>query len=348
MTSCPTNNDRFYAAGGQNYKSSNAQNSGLYITSDIGDTWQNISSNPGFPTAWSKITDIAVSPIASSFVMVTFGGYTPGEKVYFSNDAGLHWSNFTADLPNVPVYSITMDNNLNIFVGTEIGVFYRGLGMDNWMSWSNGLPKVPVTGLSIQGDHVKCGTFGRGTWRSDRPEDCIANLQLFVDQVGTMHHETSDWIRSTAKVTGGAGTYVSMKAGNYVEFYPGVEVQSGNTLDVSLGPCGQGGLPLIWQPEENTATRSAVDENAFALPLGWINHARLEDDNLNINFNVREEGNIEFKLSGKGREQQLYQANSQPGLSTVDIDLSDVMSGFYFLIMYNDGRVSHFQEIVVE
>src|SRR4030095_14789773 len=47
LTSCPSNSNRFYAAGGNNFDSGSGS---LYFSSDAGDSWTTKSGNTGFPS----------------------------------------------------------------------------------------------------------------------------------------------------------------------------------------------------------------------------------------------------------------------------------------------------------
>ncbi len=61
-----------------------------------------------------------------------------------------------------------------MYLGTDIGVFYKDALLDEWMSFSNGMPaSAKVTELefyyepdNVQGDLLRAATYGRGTWSS--------------------------------------------------------------------------------------------------------------------------------------------------------------------------------------
>lgn len=96
--------------------------------------------------------------------------------LYKSVDRGQHWHNITANLNNIQINSIAYYSNSRegLYLGTDIGVFYRDMSMDEWVFFANGMPaSAKVTEIEIyyspdnpSGDLVRAGTYGRGLWSS--------------------------------------------------------------------------------------------------------------------------------------------------------------------------------------
>jgi len=153
----PSNSNYIYAASFDT----------LFLTTNGGTNW--FFSNNLFGI--TPITYIAVSPTNPQHVYCTIGGYTSGQKVYKSTDAGTTWTNFSGTLPNLPVNCIVYETGSNdrMYIGTDVGVFYREASMNDWSVYNNGLPNVVVTDLEIsyQDSKLWAGTFGRGLWNSD-------------------------------------------------------------------------------------------------------------------------------------------------------------------------------------
>jgi len=65
------------------------------------------------------------------------------------------------------VYENNSDDGL--YIGTDIGVFYRDSTMTDWIPFMTGLPNVPVQELEIHygTGKIRAATFGRGLWESD-------------------------------------------------------------------------------------------------------------------------------------------------------------------------------------
>ena len=145
-----------------------ASNTAIYRTIDGGLSWTNISS--GLPTGNAAITYIAISDIDPDQVWVTFSGYSPGVKVFESTDGGNSWTNYSGTLPNLPVNCIVHEsgNYEALYIGTDIGVYYRNDLLVDWQPFINGLPNVIVQELEIHyaSRKLRAASYGRGLWES--------------------------------------------------------------------------------------------------------------------------------------------------------------------------------------
>jgi hypothetical protein len=212
----------------------------MWRSDDKGETWILISDNTGYPGGNIRLTDIDVRLGYSGDVWIVFGGFSDGNKVFYSSNAGSSWTNMTSTLPNVPVNTIEVDNSNNAYIGTDIGVFYRGAGMSDWVPYWHQLPIIPVTDLELYEDDnvIRAATFGRGVWESPTYSTCSASLTLTSVLSGNRYYEVSDMISFNSAIFGGLNTHVIFKAGNEVLFTPGVIVGTGNTLHAYIAPCG--------------------------------------------------------------------------------------------------------------
>lgn len=115
--------------------------------------------------ATSTISDIKVDPTNSETIYITNPGYTSGKKVFKSTDAGATWTNISGSLPNISVVSIALYANVSggIFVGTNMGVYYRDNTLDDWFEYGH-LPHTDVRDVEIQyaSQLIRIGTHGRG------------------------------------------------------------------------------------------------------------------------------------------------------------------------------------------
>lgn len=235
-----SNPSRIYAAAG----------STLYMSNDAAGSWSNVST--GLPAM--EISYIAVNPDNSAEVYVSYSGYSSGTKVYRSLNAGTSWTNISGTLPNVPVNCIVFqDNNGSpddaLYIGTDIGVFYRNANLSDWVPFRNGLPVVPVYDLVINytNNRITAGTFGRGLWRSELYTTCptwyiltSGNNPSNPNYTGYQFYESSDSITSSRVITGGIGTDVTYKANNYIRLTTGFHAREDNLFKARLGPCGSG------------------------------------------------------------------------------------------------------------
>jgi len=145
-----------------------AYNSTIKKSVNTGNNWSNITngiSGSGF------ITDIAVSSLNEDHIWITKSGYTNGKKVFESIDGGSTWINVSGSLPNLPANTVqyAAGTNDGIYVGTDIGVYYKDNNLSDWVSFSKDLPNVIVTDLEIYeaGKKLRIATMGRGMWESD-------------------------------------------------------------------------------------------------------------------------------------------------------------------------------------
>lgn len=246
LETCPSNSNRLYASGATNYNKNS--NGSLSRSDDQGATWSPLHLNNGFAPVdtFNKITDIAVNPGNSNVVYVTFGGFFEGQKVYWSDDAGAEWDNWSGSLPNIPINAIVVNDAGNqVYIGTDIGVFYRHTSMSDWMPYNNSLPLTPVTELFIDesNDILYVSTFGRGVWKVDVVDNCENNLTLDGDFEGYQFYQASNQISTAGLIKGGIGTTVFFKAGNRVLLKPGFRASKYTVFEAYTGGCGEGDIP---------------------------------------------------------------------------------------------------------
>ncbi len=153
----PSNNNVIYAAN----------TSIIYKTTNGGGNWSNITS--GLPN--NAITYIAVHNTNPDILWVSLSGFTNGEKVYQSIDGGNSWNNVSGNLPNLPINCVVYENGSNngIYVGTDMGIYYKNDDLIQWQPFMDGLPNVIVNELEIYygTGKIRAATYGRGLWESD-------------------------------------------------------------------------------------------------------------------------------------------------------------------------------------
>ena len=139
----------------------------IRLTTDGGKNWADISNGlPGY-----YITDLAFDPKNDSTILLTYNRYNDdGQKVYMSNNHGQTWNNITYNLSNMPLRTIVMDASESsyIYVGGEIGVYYKSLTDTVWTLYNENLPNVTVKDLEIHygSNTLRAATWGRGLWET--------------------------------------------------------------------------------------------------------------------------------------------------------------------------------------
>jgi photosystem II stability/assembly factor-like uncharacterized protein len=157
LASAPSNSQIIWAAN--DYK--------LYKTTDGGQNWTTINSNIGS----GQVTSIAINKSNPNIVWISKSGFYNNKKVYETRDGGNSWVNISDSLPNYPVNTIVNAENTAhaLYVGTDIGVYYRDTILGHWIPFMKGLPNVIVSELEIfsYGNKIRAATYGRGLWESD-------------------------------------------------------------------------------------------------------------------------------------------------------------------------------------
>jgi PKD repeat protein len=173
-------------------------------TINTGSNWSNVST--GLPTSTVSPTYVAISNTNPDVAFVTFSGYSSTNKVFKTTNGGTSWTNISSGLPNVPCNTIVYQNNSAVdavYVGTDIGVYYRDNTMTDWIYFSNGLPRVAVRDLEIYypTSRLRAATYGRGTWDSDLYSGEVAPIADFSAS-------------QTNLITGQSTTFTDLSSGN--------------------------------------------------------------------------------------------------------------------------------------
>lgn len=139
-------------------------NNTIRYIEEEGGTWKTQSK-----TFSGNVSDIIVHPTTNN-LWVTMNGVGTNKVAEFDS-AQNRWIHRNEQLPNVPVNCITIDtSNGTVYIGTDIGVFYRDYNVIEWVPFRNNLPTVEVTDLGINyaTGEIWAATYGRGMWRSKK------------------------------------------------------------------------------------------------------------------------------------------------------------------------------------
>ncbi len=165
----PSNPDVIYVSG----------ENGVKVTTDGGaalGSWKSIT----LPQA-GNVKSIEVHPTIPEEIYIAYSGYLSG-KVYKSTDSGVSWTNITGSLPNIPTHKIiykTGSTDGELFLATDLGVFYRTNTSGDWAKLGNGLPNVIVYDIEIHygTEMLRVATYGRGVW-----EIPVSNAALNIEE----------------------------------------------------------------------------------------------------------------------------------------------------------------------
>lgn len=142
-----------------------AKSGNLYKTTNGGTTWTTITTMPS-----GRISDITCSDVDPNKAWLTFSGFTNSTKIVQTNDQGLTWVNLSSSIPNIPVNCVFYmpGSNDELYIGTDVGVFYKDATLSIWQPFSSGLPNVIVTQIEYftPTQKLRASTYGRGIWES--------------------------------------------------------------------------------------------------------------------------------------------------------------------------------------
>jgi len=155
------NTDILYAASGNKlYRSDNVKDGSV--------TWTTLTTNLA---SGNTITSIETNASDENIVYIV-----QQNRVFRSEDKGFNWTEITGTLPDVQMSTVACYKNSpeGLYLGTDIGVFYRDNSMTDWILFTTGLPASSrVTELEIfydpagvRRDVIRAGTYGRGLWES--------------------------------------------------------------------------------------------------------------------------------------------------------------------------------------
>ncbi len=139
--------------------------------------------------ASGKVTDIATHPTNENLVYILLGS-----QIYKSEDKGSSWTNISNGLPGVALLEMIYDKSSDegIYVGTDIGIYYKDATLSSWIDYSDGLPVIRVSGMDIyygatrEESFLTVSTDGRGFWRSE-----LNDITATAPTVGFSSNRTS-------------------------------------------------------------------------------------------------------------------------------------------------------------
>ncbi len=300
LATCRTNSKRIYTAG------SNGSHAGLFRVDNLNDILPDevVNITRGLSAVGydgSKITDIHVSSNGSNLFWVTSAGYSAGNKVFVSSNSGTSFTNITGSLPNFPAFSIISDANDNLYVGTAVGVYYRGKNDSDWTPFYNGLPRLAISELEFMGDingnlYLFAATFGRGIWKTEAFGPCEDVLNVTNSLSGQRFYQAGTTVTSTSTVQNYAGTSVHFKAGAVIALTPNFTAEAGTDFSAVIGPCNNG-LPVMTLADGGAET-TVLAENAIMefKATGEIESASMNNTGIEVKVNIRKTGRYIVRL----------------------------------------------------
>ncbi|HEX7941439.1 MAG TPA: hypothetical protein VF488_06515, partial [Gemmatimonadaceae bacterium] len=152
-------------------------NGQIQVTRDDGKTWRNVTI-PGLPDpthADISTIDASHQDAATAYVAIDYhrtGDYAP--YLYRTHDVGKTWTKIVGGLPaDQPaggfarvIRADTKKAGL-LFAGTESAMYVSFDDGDHWQSLMLNLPTTSYRDITVHGNDLIVGTYGRGIWILD-------------------------------------------------------------------------------------------------------------------------------------------------------------------------------------
>jgi photosystem II stability/assembly factor-like uncharacterized protein len=166
-----TNNQIIFAARGTYATSRRLYTPQLFKSVNGGTTWTMVTAEH-FPTN-ASILGLHIDVNDANRIYIGFASYM-GASVFRSDDGGATWTNISEGLPQTPAncFVTTLGSRSGeVFVGTDVGVYYRTDVSSVWESFNNQLPSIPVSDLEVfyPTAKLRIATYGRGVWETVLP-----------------------------------------------------------------------------------------------------------------------------------------------------------------------------------
>ena len=148
----------------------------IYKSTDKGKSFVEIGSS------FKEISSITVNPFDNKI------WFAADNWIYESSDGGNNWDVITGNFPGEHINVIKwhpFSSNNSLYLGTDLGVYYRDDINTDWQVFSTGLPNVPVRDLEINFEQgiLTAATFGRGVWECNIPQTKPANDLSIIEIV---------------------------------------------------------------------------------------------------------------------------------------------------------------------
>ena len=168
----PSNNQVIYVIQGNSTT--------LRKTTNGGTTWA-----PTAPVSGGAPTFVTIDPNDENTAWVTISGYSAGNKVFQTTNGGASWTNVSSNLPNLPANCSVYQPGTSdrIYVGMDVGVYYKDNSSVNWTLYNLGLPNAPISDMEISAAApglLRAATYGRGVYEVDLVQATASPVSSFT------------------------------------------------------------------------------------------------------------------------------------------------------------------------
>ena len=224
------------------------QHARLWRTMNGGASFTQIPLPIGMPIDY--ISSLTVGENSSDRLYLTFDGYFPGYKVWWTPNAtqipasGITWLDLNSEqLPNIPINCLLNESETDakLYIGSDIGVFHRSNSFGRWIPFMNGMPLCRVTEIHMNRvqNFLICATYGRGLFQGDLHNgSCVPVLNLVGTQSGNQTFSAGTTLNSVASLQGGQATQIRYYSAVDLFLNPGFQSGYGTPWLATVAPCG--------------------------------------------------------------------------------------------------------------
>lgn len=294
-------------------------------------------------TAPATISSIFVSKYNPLKIWIACNSGT--NRLYSSINGGDTFVDIAAGLPTISARSVVVDEDAHqtIYVGMNIGVYYRDTITKAWTEHAVGLPLVAVNEVEIQksGAKLRVATYGRGVWESDLrnvvlPCPAPETNSMMVDGVNhlsarvswnpvdeavtytTQYKLTADtgWTTKSAATTNTRDTFTGLKSNSAYKW----RVRS--NCSMNAGTFAEGSFNTLVNGV--TAIKSGINTlRVYPQPAGNL---------VNIAFNLQQTGVARITMYDMAGNAVLgTRVNAVAGETKLPLDVAVLPSGRYLI-----------------
>lgn len=213
--------------------------------------WTKVDTSASLNLPDVIVTDIAIHPTNPDRVMVVLGGGISSNRIFYTDDGGVSWSNRDLPVPN-QLYAVTWHPGMDswVYVGTMTGVYASEDNGDNWnitpfYKMNEGPVFSNVLELVWQGDgsedhpyYLVAATHGRGAWRTSAPIRDKYYVDKFCNPCGLGSFDRPyRTFREAVDAAGSGSEIVFLREGDYNEVPPDLLVD--RRIKITLQPSVQ-------------------------------------------------------------------------------------------------------------
>lgn len=145
----------------------------IYFTTDGGKNWKNVTPSKDLLPGWAQINSIEADPFDEAGLYVAATRYKSDDyKPYIlkTTDFGKTWKKIVNGINEkhfTRVVRADVKRQGLLFAGTEEGIYISFNDGENWQTFQQNLPVVPITDVTIKNEDLIVATQGRSFWMID-------------------------------------------------------------------------------------------------------------------------------------------------------------------------------------